>query len=54
MMDSNSFFVKFLNQKAKDIILKMDFNNLATRNTSTPGFGKGDFVSYYEELLYKN
>ena len=28
----------------------MDFNNLAARNTSTPGFGKGDFVSYYEEL----
>lgn len=48
------FFVKFLSQKAKDVILKMDFNNLAARNTSTPGFGKGDFVSYYEELLYKN
>jgi len=28
----------------------MDFNALAARNTSTPGFGKGDFVSYYIEL----
>ena len=26
------------------------FNLLAERNTSTPGFGKGDFVSYYIEL----
>ena len=44
------FFIKFLNQKAKEKILKMDFNNLAARNTTIPGFGKGDFVSYYEEL----
>jgi hypothetical protein len=28
----------------------MDFNALAERNTATPGFGKGDFVSYYVEL----
>ena len=27
-----------------------DFNALAERNTATPGFGKGDFVSYYTEL----
>lgn len=44
------FFIKPLNDLAKEIIYKMDFNNLAARNTSTPGFGKGDFVSYYEEL----
>ena len=44
------FFIKPLNNLAKEIIYKMDFNNLASRNTSTPGFGKGDFVSYYEEL----
>ena len=34
-------------------ILNMDFNLLAERNTSTPGFGKGDFVSYYNELTTK-
>lgn len=28
----------------------MDFNNLASRNTSTPGFGKADFISYYLEI----
>jgi hypothetical protein len=32
----------------------MDFNALAERNTSTPGFGKGDFVSYYTELKSLN
>lgn len=28
----------------------MDFEKLANRNTSTPGFGKADFVDYYNEL----
>jgi hypothetical protein len=32
----------------------MDFNSLAERNTATPGFGKGDFVSYYTELKKPN
>lgn len=45
------FFIKPLTEKAEDIILSMDFNALAERNTATPGFGKGDFVSYYMELL---
>lgn len=44
------FFIKPLNDEAEEIILNMDFNSLAERNTSTPGFGKGDFVSYYMEL----
>lgn len=44
------FFIKPLNAEAENIILNMDFNSLAERNTSTPGFGKGDFVSYYVEL----
>lgn len=44
------FFIKPLSQEAEDIILSMDFNALAERNTATPGFGKGDFVSYYMEL----
>ena len=44
------FFINPLNEEAERIILKMDFNALAERNTATPGFGKGDFVSYYMEL----
>lgn len=44
------FFIKPLTAAAEEIILNMDFNALAERNTATPGFGKGDFVSYYTEL----
>ena len=47
------FFIKPLSEEAKNIILSIDFNALAERNTSTPGFGKGDFVSYYIELKNK-
>lgn len=44
------FFIQPLSEEARKIILSMDFNALAERNTLTPGFGKGDFVSYYMEL----
>lgn len=44
------FFINPLTSAAETIILNMDFNALAERNTTTPGFGKGDFVSYYTEL----
>ena len=44
------FFIKPLTADAEKIILNMNFNALAERNTATPGFGKGDFVSYYMEL----
>lgn len=44
------FFIQPLTDQAREIILNMDFNQLAERNTSTPGFGKSDFVSYYLEL----
>lgn len=47
------FFVKPLNEQARENFLKMDFNNLAARNAVTPGFGKADFVSYYKELFEK-
>lgn len=43
------FFIKPKTKEAEQIIEAMDFNALAERNTSTPGFGKGDFVSYYIE-----
>jgi hypothetical protein len=44
------FFINPLTEESEKIILNMDFNSLAERNTATPGFGKGDFVSYYTEL----
>lgn len=44
------FFINPLTPEAEALILNMDFNALAERNTATPGFGKGDFVSYYTEL----
>lgn len=44
------FFIKPLNEIAEKKIKKMDFKQLAARNTSTPGFGKSDFVSYYNEI----
>jgi len=37
---------------AKKFALEGDFENLAMRNTSTPGFGKADFVSYYLEWVH--
>lgn len=48
------FFIKPHTPEAEKIIKNMDFNALAERNTSTPGFGKADFVSYYIELKNKN
>lgn len=47
------FFINPKTEISKKIISLMDFNSLAERNTSTPGFGKGDFVSYYIELKNK-
>lgn len=47
------FFIQPLTDESRKIILNMDFNALAERNISTPGFGKGDFVSYYNELKNK-
>jgi hypothetical protein len=44
------FFIEPLNEQARKIIYNMDFNQLAKRNLSTPGFGKADFVGYYIEL----
>ena len=44
------FFIKPLNEVAEAIINKIDFEKLANRNTSIPGFGKADFVEYYNEL----
>lgn len=44
------FFMKPRTEAAKNFILHADFTALAARNTATPGFGKADFISYYEEM----
>ena len=43
------FFIKFGSKEVKDFLLSLNFNELAARNTSTPGFGKADFVSFYND-----
>lgn len=47
------FYIEPLTEESENIIRTMDFNELSRRNLSTPGFGKGDFVSYYIELKNK-
>jgi hypothetical protein len=44
------FFIKPLKDKAKETILKMNFDLLSKRNMRVPGFGKADFVQYYNEF----
>ena len=45
------FFFEPLCDNAEQFIHEGDFEGLAARNTSTPGFGKADFVSYYTQWL---
>lgn len=44
------FFIKPMTECAKCIINRIDFAELAHKNTSIPGFGKADFVEYYLRL----
>lgn len=46
------FFIKPLTAESESIIERMDFEQLAKRNTTTPGFGKGVFIAYYNELKH--
>jgi len=45
------FFIEPLCKRAEQFICKADFEELAERNTSTPGFGKADFISYYLQWI---
>lgn len=45
------FFIEPLCEQAEKFVLNGDFVGLAARNTSTPGFGKADFISYYLQWL---
>lgn len=44
-------FFKAKNQKVKNRLLKIDFNELSKKNTTIPGFGKADLVEYYKEMF---
>lgn len=46
------FFIKPLTEQADEFVRACDFNALAERNISTPGFGKADFVGYYLESKF--
>lgn len=46
-------FFKGRTEEITDILLSLDFSELALRNTSRPGFGKADVISFYEEYLKK-
>jgi len=45
------FFIEPLCEIAEKFVLFGDFVGLAARNTSTPGFGKADFISYYLQWI---
>lgn len=47
------FLMKPNTEAARQFILNADYEGLALRNTSTPGFGKADFISYYNEYNQK-
>lgn len=47
------FFIKPLTEQAEQFVRACDFSALAERNIATPGFGKADFIGYYEEYLNK-
>lgn len=44
------FFIKPLHDKAREIISRVDFEELAMSNLSTLGFGKRDFVQAYDAI----
>lgn len=48
---SQIFFIKPLTDKADEFVRQLNFKDLAMKNTSTPGFGKADFIKTYEEYI---
>lgn len=48
------FFIEPLSERAEQFIHEADFEELAARNISTPGFGKADFISYYLQWIHES
>ena len=44
-------FFKAKNQNILHNLMKLDFERLSRKNTSTPGFGKADVIQMYNELF---
>jgi len=47
------FFIKAKNKEVLNTLYDMDFEALSRKNTSTPGFGKADFIAEYEKMTGK-
>ncbi|NCU29434.1 hypothetical protein EOM60_02380 [Candidatus Saccharibacteria bacterium] len=47
-------FFRASNNNILHNLMKLDFNKLSHKNTSTPGFGKADVVQAYEEMSLTN
>lgn len=46
-------FFRASNNNILHNLMKLDFNKLSHKNTSTPGFGKADVVQAYEEMFHR-
>lgn len=44
------FFVKFLSEEAKKVVDKIDFRELALKNTQVLGFSTTDFIEAYQKI----
>ena len=44
------FFIKPLTEKAREIVLAIDYDKLALKNTTVKGFGKADFCLEYQRI----
>ena len=47
-------FFRASNNNILHNLMKLDFDKLSQKNTSTPGFGKADVVQAYEEMFITN
>lgn len=46
------FFIEPLTESADEFVKNCNFHFLAEMNTATPGFGKADFIGYYEASIF--
>lgn len=45
------FFIKYISEESPEIVSRINFEELAYKNTTTPGFGKADFVQEYKNNM---
>ena len=44
-------FFKAKNDKVRERLKNIDFNNIAEKNTSVKGFGKADIIEEYNRII---